>query len=88
MKIELIDLFCVFFFLKSNSPGIIRFRLDSIRTISRTVCSLSSSIEVKYQSDLALAGARFGFFYLIDCFLDKLSFFFLDGVEIQYHQLG
>ncbi|CAF4655048.1 unnamed protein product [Rotaria sp. Silwood1] len=36
----------------------IRLRLDSINTVKRSVCSLRSLIEVKYQKDLALTGAR------------------------------
>ena len=45
--------------LQSLSPGKIRFRLDSINTLRRTVCSIGSSIEVKYHDDLAVTGARF-----------------------------
>ncbi|CAF5109096.1 unnamed protein product, partial [Rotaria magnacalcarata] len=49
--------YCVYL-IRSISPGKIRLRLDSLNTIAYAVCSLTSLIEVKYQNDLALAGAR------------------------------
>ncbi|CAF1199636.1 unnamed protein product [Adineta ricciae] len=48
---------CVYL-IKSQTAGKIRFRLDALKTVARYVCSLTSVLEVKYQSDLALTGAR------------------------------
>ncbi|UJR36495.1 hypothetical protein I4U23_029216 [Adineta vaga] len=49
--------YCVYH-IKSQSARKIRLRIDSINTVARYVCSLSSVLEVKFQSDLALTGAR------------------------------
>jgi hypothetical protein len=62
-------------------------QVNSLNTLRRTtVCSLTSLIEVKYQSDFGLAGARFVLFNL--SFLVYEDYLFIDGVEILYHRLG
>jgi hypothetical protein len=60
---DIIIICCCFF--KSLSAGKIRLQLESINTLARSVCSLTSYLEVKYQSDLAVTGARFVIFNVL-----------------------
>jgi len=65
---------CCFF--KSLSAGKIRLQLESINTLARSVCSLTSYLEVKYQSDFAVTGARFVIFNVLFLINNELGFVF------------